>query len=155
MLAFVFKSSNFLSWSKHWYNLISSLALNNSTFRLFIKINSNFHINKRQCERQTFFSFSFFCICLNFFKIVSNSFILHFLSLNFHNIIKFIFSQMQVLTFRFDFSKTNLTIASKVRFIFFLISTCNFIAAENKKKNNDENILNNYSDWKISSIIWK
>ena len=60
-----------------------------------------------------------------------------------------------MLTFRFDFSKTNLTIASKTRFIFFLILICNFIAIKNKEKNDDENILNNYFDWKISLIIWK
>ena len=155
MFTFVFRSSNFLLWLKHWYNLINSLVLNNSAFRLFIKINLNFHVNKRQCERQTFFFFSFFCICLNFFKIVSNSFVLHFFSSNFYNIIEFIFSQMQVLTFRFDFLKTNLTIASKARFIFFLTLTCNFIATEDKKENDDKNILNDYFDWRIFSIIWK
>ena len=101
------------------------------------------------------FFFLFFCICLNSFKIINNSFILHFFSLNFHNIIEFIFSQMQMLTFRFDFLKTNLTIASKTRFIFFLTSTCNFIATKNKKKNDDENVLNDCFDWRISSIIRK
>ena len=90
--------------------------------------------------------FLFFCICLNSFKIVNNSFVLHFFSSNFHNIIEFIFSQMQMLTFRFNFSKINLTIALKVRFIFFLTSTCNFIATENKRKNDDENILNDCFD---------
>ena len=134
MFAFAFKSSNSLSWSKHWYNLINNLVLNNSASRSFIKINSNFHVNKRQCGRQTFFSFSFFCICLNSFKIVNNSFILHFFSSSFHNIIGFIFSQVQVLTFRFDLLRTNLIAALKVRFIFFLTSACNFIAAEDKKK---------------------
>ena len=114
--------------------------------RSFIKINLNFHVNKRQCEQQTFFFFSFFYICLNSFKIVSNSFVLHFLSSNFYNIIEFIFSQMQILTFRFNFLKINLTIALKVHFIFFLILMCNFIAAENKEKNDDENILNDYFD---------
>ena len=153
MFAFIFKSSNFLLWLKHWYNLISSLVLNNSTFRSFIKINLSFHVNKRQCERQIFLFFSFFYICLNFFKIVNNSFILHFLSSNFYNIIEFIFLQMQVLTFRFDFLKTNLTVASKTRFIFFLTLTCNFIATEDKKKNDDENTLNDCFDWKVSSII--
>ena len=155
VLAFVFKSSNFLSWSKHWYNLINNFVLNNSAFRSFIKINLNFHVNKRQCEWQTFFFFSSFCICLNSFKIVNNSFILHFLSSNFYNIIEFIFSQMQMLTFRLNFLKTNLTIASKTRFIFFLTSTCNFIATKNKKKNDDENVLNDYFNWKISSITQK
>ena len=134
MLAFVFKSSNFLSWLKHWYNLINNLALNNSTFHSFIKINLNFHVNKCQCKWQTFFFFSFFYICLNSFRIVSNSFILHSFSLNFYNIIESIFSQMQMLTFHFDFSKTNLTIALKIHFNFFLTSTCNFIVAKNKKK---------------------
>ena len=153
MLAFAFKSSNFLSWSKHWYNLINNLILNNSTFRSFIKINLNFHVNKRQCERQTFSFFSFFYICLNSFRIVNNSFILHFFSLNFHNIIEFIFSQMQMLTFRFNFSKTNLIVALKACFIFFLTSTCNFIAAENKEKNNNKNVLNDYFDWEVFSII--
>ena len=99
------------------------------------------------------FFFSFFYIYLNSFKIVSNSFILHFLSSNFHNIIEFIFSQVQILTFRFDFSKINLTIALKVRFIFFLISTCNFIITKNKEKNDDENVLNDCFDWKIFLII--
>ena len=51
-----------------------------------------------------------------------------------------------MLTFRFNFSKTNLTVASKVHFIFFLILTCNFIVAENKKKNDDENVLNDCFD---------
>ena len=101
------------------------------------------------------FFFSFFYICLNSFRIVNNSFILHFLSSNFHNIIEFIFSQMQMLTFRFDFSRTNLTIASKIRFIFFLTLMCNFITTKNKKKNDDEDVLNDYFDWKISLIIWK
>ena len=86
---------------------------------------------------------------------MNNSFILHSFSSNFYNIITFIFSQMQLLTFRFDFLKTNLTIASKVRFNFFLTLTCNFIATKNKKKNNNENALNDYSDWKISIIIRK
>ena len=49
-----------------------------------------------------------------------------------------------MLTFRFNFSKTNLTITLKVRFIFFLTSTCNFIATKNKEKNDDENALNDY-----------
>ena len=129
--------------------------MNNSAFRSFIKINLNFYVNKRQCERQTFFFFLFFCICLNSFRIVSNSFILHFLSSSFHNIIEFIFSQMQMLTFCFNFSRTNLIVASKTCFIFFLTSTCSFIAAENKKKNDNENILNDYFDWKIFSIIRK
>ena len=53
---------------------------------------------------------------------------------------------MQMLTFRFDFLKTNLTIASKVRFIFFLILMCNFIVVKNKKENDDENVLNDYFD---------
>ena len=101
------------------------------------------------------FFFLFFCICLNSFKIMNNSFILHSFSSNFHNIIEFIFSQMQMLTFHFNFSKTNLTVASKVCFIFFLTSTCNFIAAENKEKNDDENVLNYCFNWKISSIIWR
>ena len=99
------------------------------------------------------FFFSFFYICLNSFRIVNNSFILHFFSSNFYNIIEFIFSQMQMLTFCFDFLKTNLTIASKVCFIFFFASTYNFIAIENKKENDDENALNDYSDWKVSLII--
>ena len=129
--------------------------MNNSTFRLFIKINLNFYVNKRQCERQTFSFFSFFCICLNSFKIVNNSFVLHFFSSNFHNIIEFIFSQMQMLIFHFDFLKTNLTIALKTHFIFFLPSTCNFIVAKNKEKNDDENVLNDYSNWKVSLIIRK
>ena len=73
---------------------------------------------------------------------MNNSFILHSFSLSFHNIIEFIFSQMQVLTFYFDFLKINLTIASKACFIFFLISMCNFIVAKDKKKNDDKNILN-------------
>ena len=101
------------------------------------------------------FFFSFFYICLNSFKIVNNLFILHFFSLNFYNIIGFIFSQMQVLTFCFEFLKTNLTVALKVRFIFFLILTCNFIAAKNKEKNDDENVLNDCFDWKVSLIIRK
>ena len=155
MLAFAFRSSNFLSWSEHWYNLINNLALNNFASRSFIKINSSFHVSKRQCERQTFSFFSFFYICLNSFRIVSNSFILHFLSSSFYNIIGFIFSQVQMLTFRFDSSKTNLTAASKVRFIFFFSSTCNSIAAEDKKKSDDENVLNDCSDWKVFSIIRK
>ena len=99
------------------------------------------------------FFFSFFCICLNSFRIVNNSFILHSFSSNFYNIIEFIFSQMQVLTFCFDFLKTNLIVALKVRFIFFLTLTCNFIATENKRKNDDENALNDYFDWKVSLII--
>ena len=53
---------------------------------------------------------------------------------------------MQMLTFRFNFLKTNLTVASKVRFIFFLTSTCNFIIIKNKKKNDDEDVLNDCSD---------
>ena len=129
--------------------------MNNSTFHLFININLNFHVNKRQCERQTFSFFLFFYIYLNFFKIVSNSFVLHFLLSNFYNIIEFIFSQMQMLTFRFDFLKTNLIIASKVRFIFFLTLMCNFIVAKNKEKNDDENVLNDCSDWKVFLIIRK
>ena len=92
------------------------------------------------------FFFSFFCIYLNFFKIVNNSFVLHSFLLNFHNIIEFIFSQMQMLTFRFDFLKINLTVASKARFIFFLTSTCNFIVAKNKEKNDNKNALNDYFD---------
>ena len=155
MLAFVFKSSNFLSWSEHWYNLINNLALNNSASRSFIKINSNFHVSKRQCERQTFSFFLFFYICLNSFRIVNNSFVLHFFSSNFYNIIEFTFSQMQMLTFCFNFLKTNLTIASKIRFIFFLTSTCNFIVIKNKKKNDDENVLNDYFDWEVFLIIQK
>ena len=155
MFAFVFKSSNFLSWLKYWYNLINNLALNNLTFHSFIKINLNFYVNKRQCERQTFSFFSFFCICLNSFRIMNNSFILHSLSSSFHNIIEFIFSQMQMLTFRLDSSKTNLTITSKARFIFFLTSACNFIATKNKKKNNDKNALNDCFNWKVYYIIIK
>ena len=155
VLAFAFKSSNFLSWSKHWYNLINNLVLNNSAPRSFIKINLNFHVNKRQCERQTFFFFLFFYICLNSFRIMNNSFILHFSSSSFYNIIEFIFSQVQMLTFRFDFLKTNLIVASKVRFIFFLTSTCSFIAIKDKKKNDDENALSDYFNWKVFSIIWK
>ena len=120
--------------------------MSNSALRSFIKINLNFHVNKRQCEQQTFSFSLFFYICLNSFKIMNNSFILHSFSSNFYNIIEFIFSQVQMLTFRFDLSKTNLTVASKVRFIFFLTSTCNFIVAENKRKNDDENVLNDYFD---------
>ena len=155
MLAFVFKSSNSLSWSEHWYNLINNLALNNFAPRSFIKINLNFHVSKRQCERQTFSFFSFFYICLNSFKIVNNSFILHSFSSSFHNIIEFIFSQVQMLTFRFDFLKTNLTTASKVRFIFFLTLTCNFIATKDKRKNDDKNVLNDCFDWEVFSITQK
>ena len=77
---------------------------------------------------------------------MSNSFVLHFLSSNFYNIIKFIFSQVQMLTFCFDFLKTNLTVASKTYFIFFLTLMCNFIAAKNKEKNDNENALNDCSD---------
>ena len=135
--------------------MINNFILNNLTPRSFIKINLNFYVNKCQCERQTFSFFSFFYIYLNFFKIVNKSFILHFFSLSFHNIIKFIFSQVQMLTFRFDSLKVNLTVALKIHFILFLTSTCNFIAAENKKKNDDESILNNYFDWEVSSIIRK
>ena len=80
------------------------------------------------------FFFSFFYICLNFFKIMNNSFFLHFLSSNFYNIIEFIFSQMQMLIFCFDFLRTNLTVVLKIYFIFFLTSTCNFIVTKNKKK---------------------
>ena len=133
--------------------MINNLVLNNFAFRSFIKINSNFHVNKCQCERQTFSFFSFFCICLNFFKIVNNSFILHFFSSSFYNIIEFIFSQMQMLIFCFDFLKINLTIALKVCFIFFLTLTCNFIAIKNKRKNNNEYALNDYFNWKVSAII--
>ena len=97
----------------------------------------------------------FFCIYFIFFKIVNNSFILHSFSSNFYNIIKFTFSQVQILTFRFDFLKIYLTIISKVRFIFFLTSMCNFIAIKNKKKNDDKNILNDCFDWEISMIIRK
>ena len=57
------------------------------------------------------------------------------------------------MTFRFDSSETNLTAALKVRFIFFLTLTCNFIVAENKEKNDDKNVLNDYFDWEVSSII--
>ena len=32
---------------------------------------------------------------------------------------------------------------------------CNLIVAENKEKNDDENILNDCFDWKVSSIIRK
>ena len=135
--------------------MINNLALNNFALRSFIKINLNFYVSKRQCERQTFFFFSFFYICLNSFRIVNNSFILHFSSSNFYNIIGFIFSQVQMLTFCFNFLKTNLTIALKIRFIFFLISTCNFIATKNKKKSDDKNTLNDCSDWKVFSIIRK
>ena len=60
-----------------------------------------------------------------------------------------------MLTFRFNFLKTNLTIASKARFISFLILTCNFIATENKKKNDDKNVLNDYFNWKVSMITRK
>ena len=83
---------------------------------------------------------------------MNNSFILHFSSSNFHNIIEFIFSQVQMLTFHFNLLKTNLTVALKARFIFFLTSTCNLIATENNKKNDDENALNDCFDWKISLI---
>ena len=62
---------------------------------------------------------------------------------------------MQVLTFRFDFSRTNLIVTLKICFIFFLTSTCSFIAAKNKEKNDDENVLNDYFDWKVSLIIQK
>ena len=126
--------------------MINNLALNNLTFRSFIKINLNFYVNKRQCERQIFFFFLFFCICLNSFRIVNNSFVLHFFSSNFYNIIEFIFSQVQMLTFCFNFLKINLTVASKIRFIFFLTLMCNFIAAKDKEKNNDKNILNDCFD---------
>ena len=68
-------------------------------------------------------------------------------------IIKFTFYSLT--TFRFNFSRTNLTVALKICFIFFLTSTCNFIAAKNKKKNDDENVLNDCSDWRVSSIIRK
>ena len=54
--------------------------------------------------------------------------------LNFYNIIEFIFSQMQVLIFYFNCLKINLIIASKIDFIFFLTSTCNFVATKNIKK---------------------
>ena len=53
---------------------------------------------------------------------------------------------MQMLIFCFDFLKINLTIASKVRFIFFLTLTCNFIVIKNKIKNDDENALNDCFD---------
>ena len=53
---------------------------------------------------------------------------------------------MQILTFRFNFSKTNLTVASKIHFVFFLTSTCNFIAIKNKEENDDDNALNDYFD---------
>ena len=62
---------------------------------------------------------------------------------------------MQMLTFHFDFLKINLTIASKIHFIFFLTSICNFIATKNKEKNDDENILNDYFNWKVFLIIRK
>ena len=86
---------------------------------------------------------------------MNNSFILHSFSLNFYNIIEFIFSQMQMLIFYLDFLKTNLTIALKIYFIFFLILTCNLITIKNKEKNNDENALNDYFDWKVLIIIRK
>ena len=82
-------------------------------------------------------------------------FVLHFLSSNFHNIIEFIFSQMQMLIFCFDFLKTNLTIALKICFIFFLTLTCNLIIAKNKKKNDNKNVLNDCSDWEVFLIIRK
>ena len=62
---------------------------------------------------------------------------------------------MQMLIFYFDFLKTNLTVASKIRFIFFLTLMCNFIAAKNKEKNDDKNVLNDCFNWKVSLIIRK
>ena len=50
---------------------------------------------------------------------------------------------MQILTFHFNFLKINLIVALKIHFI-FLTSMCNFIATKYEKKNDDENILNNY-----------
>ena len=58
-----------------------------------------------------------------------------------------------MLTFRFNFSETNLTVTLKAHFIFFLTSACSLIAAKNKKKNDDENVLNDCFDWRVSSII--
>ena len=99
--------------------------------------------------------FSFFCICFNFWRIRSNSSILHSSEFNFHKVIVFIFLQSQLLTFRFDSSNTNFTTAWKARFIFFRASTCNFITTENKKDDDDENVFRDFFDKKISMIAFE
>ena len=57
--------------------------------------------------------------------------------------------------FRFDSSNINFTIAWKARFIFFRASTCSFITTENKRNDDDENAFRDFSDKKISMIVFE
>ena len=92
---------------------------------------------------------------LQFLKNQKQFIILHFSEFNFYKVIVFIFLQSQSLIFCFNFLNTNFTIAWKIRFIFFRASICNFITAKNKKDDDNKNAFRDFSDKKISMIVFK
>ena len=100
----------------------------------------------------------FFLIFLYLFKFFQNCKQLVYLTFFFIKLLQyhwiyFLANANADISFRFFKNKLNYRIESS--FHFFLTLTCNFIAAKDKRKDDDENALNDCFDWKVSTIIWR